>query len=81
MTAKKAAEILKSKYNNKSIVECLEFADFFAFALTDKGKEKELRGGGYNTVNKKTGIISTFNPIQNMSAYMAAKLIDINTLN
>ena len=81
MTAKEAAEILKSKYKDKSIVECLVFADFFAFAMTDKGKEAEDRAGGYDTVNKKTGIISTFNPIEDMSAYMSAVLIDINTLN
>lgn len=80
MTANEAARILTEKYNEKSIIECLDFADFYAFAIVDKGKEKEEFAGGYYTVNKKTSSISTFNPTDDLDAYLKAKIIDIDTL-
>ena len=81
MTAKEASQILKSKYKDMSIVEYLNFVDFFAFALIANGKETESFAGGYDTVDKKTGSISTFNPTEDMASYMSADSIDINTLN
>lgn len=80
MTASEAANILRKKYNDKSIVECLDFNDFYAFAMVDKGKENDDIAGGYDTVNKKTGGISVFNPTDDLEAYLSAKTIDISTI-
>ena len=55
----------------------MEFEDFYAFALKDKGSENELAGGGYDTVNKDTGEIGTFSPPQDFDAFFSAKHIDI----
>lgn len=80
MKAKEAAEIIKRKNEDFVIIDCLEFDDFFAFALTEKGRENELFGGGYDTVSKKDGSTSTFNPVQDFDKFFAAKHIDINSL-
>ena len=80
MTANEAARILREKFNDKSIIECLDFADFYAFAIVDKGKEDDDFAGGYYTVNKRTSSISTFNPTDDLETYLSAKSIDINTL-
>ena len=81
MTIQKAYETIKHNYPDKVVVECLEFADFFAFALTDKGVENESAGGGYDTINKTSGAIGTFSPVQDLEAFIAAKQIDVSTLN
>lgn len=81
MTIQKAYETIKHNYPDKVVVECLEFADFFAFALTDKGAENESAGGGYNIINKDSGEIGTFSPVQDLEAFFAAKRLDVRTLN
>ena len=81
MTAKKAYEIIKTKYPDLVVIECMEFPEFYAFALTEKGKEDELVSGGYNTVNKTTGEMGGINPIHNFEAFSTAKEIPISTLN
>ena len=49
LTVKDAFRIIKDKYVDKSIIECFELSDCYAFALVDIGYENELCGGGkYN---------------------------------
>ena len=81
MTAKEAYEIIKKENPGMVTIECLEFLDFYAFALTEKGREDEQIGGGYFTVNKTSGEIGAFNPTEDFDAFFAAKSIDIDTLN
>lgn len=81
MTAKEAMQIIKSKYTDMSVIECLDFPDFFAFGLTVKGAEGEDVGGGYFTVAKNSGKLGEFTPMQDFEAFLTAKQIDINTLN
>lgn len=81
MTAKEAYVIIKKENPGMVTIECLEFLDFYAFGLTEKGKEDEQIGGGYITVNKTSGEIGGFNPTEDFDAFFAAKPIDIDTLN
>lgn len=77
MTVKEAYEIIKKDNPGMVAVECLEFADFYAFGLAEKGKEDELIGGGYNTVNKTSGKLGGFNPVQDFEAFFAAKRVPL----
>ena len=81
MTAKEAYEIIKKEQSGMVAIECLEFPDFYAFGLTEKGEEDEAFGGGYYTVNKISGELNTFTPTQDFEAFFAAKTIDTNTLD
>ena len=76
MTANEAARILKEKYNDKSIIECLDFVDFYAFAIADKGKEDDDFAGGYYTVNKKKAAYQlSIQPMIQMRTWMQKQLI------
>lgn len=77
MTAKEAKIIIEKEYASQVVVECLDFTDFFAFALTDKGKENEDFGGGYITVNKRTKELGSFSPTEDLDLFMKAKSVDI----
>lgn len=77
MTAKEALEIIKGKYPDMSVIECLEFPDFYGFALTEKGEEDEPTGGGYITVSKEDGTISAFTPTMDLELFLSAKFIDL----
>lgn len=81
MTIQEAYKNIKSENPNKVVAECLEFADFYAFAVIDEGTENEAAGGGYDTIHKTTGEKGTFSPVQDLDAFFAAKKIDISTLN
>lgn len=80
MTAKEAHDIIKKQYPNMTSIECLEFADFFAFALVETGRENESIATAYNTVDKNTSALSVFNPIEDFDSYFAAKSIDLEEL-
>lgn len=77
MTANDAYEIIKKKYPKFSVVSCLEFPGFYAFALVPKGKEGEPIGGGYHTIDKRSGKQGAFNPIEDFDAFRAAKRIHL----
>ena len=81
VTAKEAYKIIKKKYPDKVVVECLEFNNFYAFALADKGTENEPFGGGYDTVDKNTGKIDVFSPMEDFEAFFTAKKIKIIEFN
>lgn len=81
VTAKEAYEIIKRKHPDKVVVECLEFNNFYAFALADKGTENEPAGGGYDTVDKSTGKIDVFSPVEDFEAFFTAKEIKLSTFN
>ena len=81
MTPKDAFNIIKEKHQEEKVIECLEFDDFFAFCFVDKEVDEEAEfGSAYNTVLKKNGTLSTFNPTDNIQAYMVAKPIKLNAL-
>ena len=77
MTFDEALKIIKNEYKDKSIIECLEFDEFYAFAIVEPGQEEEDIGGGYTTVIKSDGKISTFNPIRDLKALAKAKRIEL----
>ena len=78
MKVKDAYNIIKAKNNSdKELVECLEFDGFFAFAFAEKSKINETVGGGYDTVDKKSGQISVFNPTENLELFISAKKIPV----
>ena len=81
VTLQEAYAIVKDKYQSMVAVDCLEFPDFYAFGLTEKGREGEPVGGGYTTVNKKNGALGGFSPVQDFDAFYAAKEISIDELN
>lgn len=81
MTAKEAYGIIKKEYPGMVAIECLEFKSFYAFGLTEEGKENEQIGGGYTTVNKTSGKIGAFNPTEDFEAFLRADPIDVDALN
>lgn len=80
MIAKDASRIVSAHYPNKTVIECLEFPDFYAFAMVDKGREGELYLGGYYTVDKNNGAIGGFSPADDWDALDAAKKIELAEL-
>lgn len=81
MLFKDALKTIKDAFPQIEIIECLEFPEFYAFALIDKGKEKEDVGGGYNTVSKRDGSLSTFAPTMDIHLFMSAKSVDLTNTN
>ena len=80
MTVQEAYEIVKKRYPDLVAVECLDFPDFYAFALAEKGREHKAMCGGYITVIKESGKIDGFSPPQDFEAFFAAKSIPIDIL-
>lgn len=76
MSVKDAMQIIEKEYPDMSIVECLEFPEFYGFALTEKGRENEPFGGGYVTVSKTNGDVSIFIPTDDLQLFMSAKPIE-----
>lgn len=81
MTAKEAMQKIKSKYTGMSVIGCFELPDSFVFALTEKGKEDEVFGGGYYTIEKGNGKFGGISSLELSEIFSSAKPIDINTLN
>lgn len=79
MTAKESYNIIKGEFPELVVVGSLEFNDFYAFTLRNKGEENESIGGCMVTVDKKTGGIGGFLPQQDFKAYLAAKEIPLST--
>ena len=80
MPIKDALQIIINKLPGMSVIECLEFPEFYAFALAEKGKEKEDFGGGYHTINKRDGSLSTFIPTMDFQLFQSAIPIDLKEL-
>jgi hypothetical protein len=80
MTVQEAYEIVKKENPGMVAIVCLEFTEFYAFGLTEKGRENEPIGGGFITVNKSTGETGGFSPTEDFDAFFAAKDIPIDTL-
>ena len=78
ITAKEAAKIIKDKCFGKSIIECFELSDCYAFALVDIGDENEVFGGGYYTINKQNGKLACMTSVE--LAFSEVKRVDINEL-
>lgn len=78
ITAKEAFQIIKDKYIDQSVIECFELSDCYAFGLVDKGRENELCGGGYCTVNKYNGCLGGMTSVK--LAFSKATSIEINKL-
>ena len=78
MTVQEAHEIIKKENPGMKAVQCFEFADFYAFALADKGWNGELLAGAYTTVNKTTGKFGVLFPYEDFDE---ATEIPIETLN
>ena len=80
MTVKDASVIVAADYPNKTIIECLDFPSFYAFAMVDKGLEGGLYLGGYYTVDKTSGTIGAFCPTDDLDALFAARKINLAEL-
>ena len=81
MTVNEAARIIMTEYPDKAIVECLDFPAFFAFALVDKGREGELFGGGYDTVNKLDGTVGSFSPTDDLELFHRARKVKLRKVS
>lgn len=73
--AYKSVEKLKPECK---LLECLEFDDFYAFFMVPKSYTEDDIAGAYDTVNKKTGLLGTFNPTENLDLYMSGKVVEFD---
>ena len=64
----------QAESNGKECIEALDMGSFWAFAF---GEKDELCGGGYVTVDKTTGDVSTFLPTENLALFRKAKPIKV----
>lgn len=55
----------------------LDMGEFWAFSFHPKLDKDDWWGGGYDTVNKKTGELGTFNPPDDLELFAKAKRIKI----
>ena len=75
MTFEQALQKAHKKYKEYECLSALDMGEFWAFHFDDK---IELHyGRGYITVNKTTGDLGDFNPVQNLELFNKAKRIDI----
>lgn len=79
MTPKEAYLILK-KTTTRVAKACREFPEFYAFFMVEKEHFDEDYVGGFDTVNKTTGKIDAFSPVEDFDAYFKSKPIDIKEL-
>ena len=80
MTVKDASNIIMAHRPDKVIIDCWEFQDFYAFALTENGRENEWYLGGYWTVGKADGAIGDLSPVDDWDALSVTRQIDIAEL-
>ena len=80
MLIEEALKIIKNNFPEMEIIECLEFPEFYAFAIIGKGAEHRDFGGGYNTVSKRDGSLSTFTPTADIQLFMSAKSVDFTNI-
>ena len=73
MEVEEAYNLVKRIKPDCKLLECLEFDDFFAFFMIPKNSNEEDVAGAYDIVNKKTGEIGVFSPVENLNLYMSAK--------
>ena len=78
MKANDAYKIIKEKHENEKLLECLEFDSFFAFLFAEN--ESDIVGGGYDTVDKNTGDVSTFNPTSDLDSFFKAEQVPIENV-
>ena len=64
MTVQEAYEIIKKENPRMKVIQCLDFAEFYAFALADKNWSGELVAGAYTTVNKNTREVGILFPYE-----------------
>lgn len=80
ITAKEAYNIIKNKYSNMEIFSVIEFdSNHFLFGL----KENENPNTVYYSINKNTGVIKYFFPMENFDKFSDAIVnnsIDIENL-
>lgn len=60
------------------LLECLEFEDFYAYFMVPKTYNGDGVAGAYDTVNKKTGLVSSFVPTENLKLYMSGKVVELD---
>ena len=72
MTIGEARGVLQKKFPDKVIKKAAEYdKDNFIFIAMDKGHDTEVSDPNY-LVNKKTGSIRQFNPMENLDKFIAA---------
>lgn len=80
MDVKKAYAIaIKGKHGSKC-VECCDFGDFYGFVFAPDKWDGGPFGGAYDTVDKKTGAISAFNPVTDFDLFDKATPIALSAL-
>lgn len=78
MKVQDAYELVKKLKPDCRLLECLEFEDFFAFFMVPRSYIDEGVVGAYDTVNKKSGLLGSFNPTENLSVYLSGKVIELD---
>ena len=72
MTIAEARTILQKKFPGKVIKKAADFdKDNFIFIAMDKGHTTEVSDPNY-LVNKKTGSVRQFNPLEDLDKFIAA---------
>ena len=81
MDAKKAYAVIKQRNSGKKCIECKDYGDLFGFVFVPQDlPDGEVFGGACDTVDKKTGAISTFSPFMNFALFDRAKTVDLSAL-
>lgn len=80
MTAKDAYKIIKKSNQGRKCLGCSDFGDFYGFIFAPDGWDGGPFGGAYDTVDKKSGKTSTFNPVMDFALFSKAKPVELSTL-
>lgn len=77
---KKAYSIIKNKNIGKRCIECKDYGAFFGFVFVSHKWDGTAFGGACDTVDKKTGAISTFSPFMDFELFDKAMPIALSAL-
>lgn len=83
MTVDEAYTIACKEYPLSKVQGCLDFGDFFSFALVPMNiddDEDYFSGTTLTSVNKHTGEVFEYDITSNLDAYENAKQVDITTI-
>lgn len=78
MTVKEAYDKVKKLPKRNYLIEACDFGEFFGFIFCPyKPADGESFGGMYDCVNKETGEIFAFSPVDDLDLFDKGKIITI----
>lgn len=81
--AKRAYEILSKEKPVSKVAGCLDFGDFYVFALVpfyEPNDETFIIGTVMDSVDKNSGQIGLYDITSDINAYENAKVVDVDTV-